>query len=279
MRLRKGISAVLALMIVGGMVQAGVEFAPDIARKVQDARLSKEFRETATTEAATEGNIVVVSTIDPVFTAQPTTEEATEEETTKAIEMLDKFKKLYAENMDITGWLTIEGTPIDYPVMRGHSNDDEYYLYRNFYQNEDDYGSLYVRHKADVFTPSTNFIIYGHDMKDGSMFGTLKKYKDEEYYRQHPIISFDTLYETREYEIISVFLSQVYNSEDDVFKYYEFYNASTEDEFYEFYNNVKALALYDTGVEAAYGDTFLTLSTCSYQVEDGRLVVVAKLVK
>jgi sortase B len=76
-----------------------------------------------------------------------------------------------------------------------------------------------------------------------------------------------------------VFLSQVYNSEDDVFKYYEFYNASTEEEFYDFYNNIKALALYDTGVEAVYGDTFLTLSTCSYQVEDGRLVVVAKLVK
>jgi sortase B len=267
-------------MIAGGLLQIGVEFAPDMIRKFQDARLSNEAKksEIAAKEAATEGNVVVVSVQDPVYTVHAQ-EETESEETDSAPKMLDKFTTLYEQNMDITGWLYIEGTPIDYPVMRGHSNDDEYYLYRNFYQKEDDYGSLYVRHKADIFTPSTNFIIYGHDMKDGSMFGTLKKYKDENYYREHSQISFDTLYESRTYEIMAVFLSQVYDADDDVFKYYEFYDAATQEEFDYFYNNVKSLALYDTGVEASYGDTFLTLSTCSYQVEDGRLVVVAKLVK
>lgn len=276
MRLRRIYKIILVLMILGGMIQIGIEFGPDMVRRVQDAWISRELKQSDTTkEVTTEGNVVVVATQSAVATVAQTQAETE----TKPLVMLDKFTSLYAQNMDIIGWLTIDGTPIDYPVMRGHSNDDEYYLYRNFYQVEDDYGSLYVRHKADVYTPSTNVIIYGHDMKDGSMFGTLKKYKAEDYYREHTLIQFDTLYEQRTYEILAVFLSQVYNSDDEVFKYYEFYNATTQEEFDDFYTNVKALALYDTGVEASFGDTFITLSTCSYQVEDGRLVVVAKLVK
>lgn len=93
---------------------------------------------------------------------------------------------------------------------------------------------------------------------------------------EHPVISFDTLYEERTYEIIAVFRSQVYASDDDVFKYYQFYEADTEEEFNDFYKNIKELSLHDTGVEAAFGDTFLTLSTCAYHVTDGRLVVAAK---
>jgi sortase B len=108
------------------------------------------------------------------------------------------------------------------------------------------------------------------------MFGCLDQYENEEYERDHCLISFDTLYEKRTYEIVAVFLSQVYYEDDEVFKYYQFYQADTQEEFDDFYTNIKALSLYDTNVEAQFGDTFLTLSTCSYDTEDGRLVVVAK---
>lgn len=108
------------------------------------------------------------------------------------------------------------------------------------------------------------------------MFGDLDLYLKESFYKEHPSISFDTLYEERTYEIVAVFRSQVYNTDDDVFKYYQFYEADTQEEFEDFYGNIKELSLYDTGVEAKYGDTFLTLSTCAYHVPDGRLVVVAK---
>lgn len=188
--------------------------------------------------------------------------------------MLSQFEKLYEQNSDIVGWLSIEGTKINYPVMQ--SEDDEYYLHRSFQKEEDKYGSLYVRQRADVFTPETNFIIYGHNMRDGSMFGELDRFIEESFWKEHPMISFDTLYEERTYEIVSVFLSQVYKEDEDAFKYYQFYEADTEEEFNYFYQNIKKLALYDTGVEAEYGNTFLTLSTCAYHVEDGRLVVVAK---
>lgn len=191
--------------------------------------------------------------------------------------ILDKYAGLYEENSDLAGWLSIEGMKINYPVMQ--CEDDEYYLHHDFYGNEDKYGCLYVRETADVNTPGTNFVIYGHNMRDGSMFGDLDLYKDEDFFKEHSLISFDTLYEERTYEIVAVFLSRVYREDEEVFKYYDFYEADTQEEFQDFYENIKSMSLYDTGVTAEYGDTFITLSTCAYHVEDGRLVVVAKRVE
>ena len=112
------------------------------------------------------------------------------------------------------------------------------------------------------------------------MFGSLDKFRDRTFEQNHPVIKFSSLYEDREYEIVSVFLSQVYKKTDtDVFKYYQFFDAQTEDEFNDFYTNIKKMALYDTGVNAEYGDEFLTLSVCAYHVENGRLVVVGKRIK
>ena len=187
--------------------------------------------------------------------------------------MLPQYAGLYEENKDLVGWLSIDGMKIDYPVMQ--NEDDEYYLHHDFYGNDSKYGCLYVRGQADLGA-GTNFIIYGHNMKDGSMFGDLDLYGKESFYKEHPTVSFDTLYEERTYEIVAVFRSQVYNVDDDVFKYYQFYEAETQEDFEDFYGNIKELSLYDTGVEAEFGDTFLTLSTCAYHVKDGRLVVVAK---
>lgn len=111
------------------------------------------------------------------------------------------------------------------------------------------------------------------------MFGDLDLYLKESFYKEHSTVSFDTLYEKRTYKIVAVFRSQVYNADDDVFKYYQFYEADTQEEFKDFYRNIKKLSLYDTGVKAEFGDTFLTLSTCAYHVKDGRLVVVAKRIR
>lgn len=202
--------------------------------------------------------------------------EMTADDLVQEPEIMEEYKGLYAENHDLIGWLSIPGTAIDYPVVQ--NEDNEYYLHHNFYGEEDKYGCLFVKDFADINTPGTNFVIYGHNMKDGSMFGNLDKYKGESFFREHPFIYFDTLYEERMYKIMAVFLSQIYESDDDVFKYYEFYQADTENEFLSFYKNITDLALYETGVTAEFGDTFLMLSTCAYHVEDGRLVVVAKRV-
>ena len=203
-------------------------------------------------------------------------EETGDEQPEEKPAMLQQYVGLYEENRDLVGWLSIEGMKIDYPVMQ--NGDDKYYLHRDFYGNDSKYGCLYVRKQADL-DAGTNFIIYGHNMKDGSMFGDLDRYLEESFYKEHPTVSFDTLYEERTYEILAVFRSQVYNADDDVFKYYQFYEADTQEEFEDFYDNIREMSLYNTGVEAKFGDSFLTLSTCAYHVQDGRLVVVAKRVK
>ena len=204
--------------------------------------------------------------------------------------MLPEYKALYEQNDEFIGWLKIEDTVINYPVMQC-LEDENFYLSHDFYKAENSNGCLILDNdsKAGVGTraneyvssskPSTNLIIHGHTMKSGQMFGDLKLYKDKEYGLSHKIIYFDSLYEKREYELISVFYSQVYYEEDDVFKYYKFFQANSQEEFDEWYNNIKEMSLYDTGVISEYGDEFITLSCCAYHVEDGRFVVVGKRIK
>jgi len=199
--------------------------------------------------------------------------------------------ELYDMNPDVAGWLIIDDTVIDYPVMQT-PKDEEYYLDRDFNKNYSAYGSLIMdtdsqigsgtkaNEYADGSIPCTNLIIHGHNMKNGSMFGNLDLYRQQSYEKNHKIIKFSTLYEDREYEIVSVFLSQVFlKTQKDVFKYYQFFQANTEEEFNDFYNNIKKMSLYDTGVTAEFSDEFITLSVCAYHVENGRLVVVGKRVK
>ena len=206
-------------------------------------------------------------------------------------EILDKYKALYEENPDIIGWLSIDGTVIDYPVMQT-PDDEEYYLNRGFDKQYSDNGCLIMDTDSNVGVgtkegdylggsdrPSDNLIIHGHTMKNGEMFGNLSLYEKEDYAKEHNIIKFDSLYESREYEVIAVFYSQVYYTTDDCFKYYKFFSADNQEEFDDWYDNIKDLSLFDTGVEAKFGDEFITLSVCAYHVENGRLVVVGKRIK
>ena len=125
-----------------------------------------------------------------------------------------------------------------------------------------------------MFTPSDNIVIYGHRMSDGSMFARLDKYMKEQHYRDNPYIFFDTLTELHTYKIVSVFLTTA--SVGKGFTYHTFVEADDEAEFNKFIKSVKSMALYDTGVDAAYGDKLITLSTCEYSQTNGRLVIVAK---
>lgn len=200
------------------------------------------------------------------------------------VSMLEEYKELYESNNDFIGWLNIEGTSIDYPVMK-KEGDEDFYLTKDFYGNEDNNGCLIMDQgsfagigvKGDyIKDPGTNLIIHGHHMRNGSMFGDLELFSEKQHTEEHPYIRFDTLYEKRTYELFAVFYSQVYQENDSVFKYYEFYNAKDKEDFYSFSLNCKKLSLFDTGVEATFGDEFITLSTCAYQTENGRFVVVGK---
>ena len=182
---------------------------------------------------------------------------------------------LLEENADVVGWLTIPGTNIDYPVMQTPT-DEDYYLYRDFYGNDDDNGCLLVSTGCDISKDSTNWIIHGHNKKSGAMFGGLSKYRKKKYLREHDRMILETLDGKRTYEIIAVFESEVFHENDRVFKYYQYYDIPDRETFDDFYRNIMDLSLYDTGVTAEYGNRFLTLSTCSYHTENGRLVIVGK---
>lgn len=192
-------------------------------------------------------------------------------------DVLDEYKTLYQKNKKLIGWLKIDDTLIDYPVMQ--TSDNEYYLDHNYNQEYDKNGSLFLDCNCSAYPQSTNLIIYGHHMKSGQMFGGLQKYAKESYAQKHSTIQFDTIYEKGTYQVMYVFRSQVYNENDIVFKYYQFIEANSEEEFNSYMREMEAVSLYDTGVTASFGDSILTLSTCDYSQEDGRFVVVAKKIK
>ena len=200
----------------------------------------------------------------------------TSAENAETLSVLPEYETLYNKNKKLIGWIKIDDTIIDYPVMQTVNN--EYYLNHNFNQEEDKNGCIFMDYQCDAVNGCDNIILYGHHMQSGKMFGTLNKYSSEAYYEEHPKIQFDTIYNKGEYEVMYVFRSKVYSEEEVTFKYYQFINAGSAKEFDSYMNEMAALSLYDTGVTANYGDKLLTLSTCDYQENEGRFVVVAKRV-
>ena len=207
----------------------------------------------------------------------PHTEAATDETQKGEMTILPEYAELYQQNNDLIGWICIEDTKINYPVMQSVSNPD-FYLKHGFDKGYTNYGCPYVGENCDVTKPSDNLIIYGHHMKDGSMFSNLEKFKNKDFWKEHRTIRFDNLYEKQVYEVIAVFKTVVYTDSANEFRYYRFSDAETPEQFDEYICKCKEKALYDTGVSAEYGDKLITLSTCEYSNANGRLVLVAKKV-
>lgn len=208
--------------------------------------------------------------------AQPVTIHYTEEDDVE-LKVLPEYETLYNKNKKLIGWLKIDDTIIDYPVMQTSNN--EYYLDHNFNQEKDNNGSIFMDTDCVAYPRSQNLILYGHHMKSGKMFGDLEKYASESYYKKHSIIHFDTIYEKSVYQIMYVFRTKVLKENEIAFKYYQFIDAGSGEEFNSYMNEMAQMSLYDTGVTAQYGDELLTLSTCDHSQTDGRFVVVAKRIQ
>lgn len=183
---------------------------------------------------------------------------------------LDNISKI---NSDVVGWLKIDGTNINYPIMQ----NGDYYLHRNIYKNYSSHGTPYLAEHCNL-TTSDNLIIYGHHMNNNSMFSELVNYKNYNYYKNHMYINFYTLKDGQTikntYEIVSAFKTIAYS--DKGFKYYNYTNFYDEKDFNSFIENCRNLEFYNTGVKANYGDKFITLSTCEYSQKNGRMVIIAK---
>lgn len=205
-------------------------------------------------------------------------DKATDDLSKVTSEFTEKVKELQKENTDIKGWIRIEDTNINYPLLQTDNND--YYLTHNYKKEKSSYGSIFINSNCNIKDDKANVIIYGHDMKDNQMFKDLIKYQDKEFYEQHPIIKIATEEGENNYEIISAFKSRVfYQDETNVFRFYQYYNFDNENKYNEYNNNCKKIQLYDTGKTATYGEQLITLITCEYSQENGRMVVVAKKVQ
>lgn len=190
------------------------------------------------------------------------------------------FKELMKNNSDIKAWMKIEGTNINNPVYQTTNND--YYIDHDMNKQSSRYGALFIDKDAAITATgnSKNVVVYGHHMRDGTMFGTLKKYTDINFYKQHPVIDFTTLYLDADYKVFAVFITNTKPEQDngEVFNY-RYPEFASEEDFLSFVNNVKVRSIIDTGVEVDAQDELLTLSTCTYEFDDARLVVMARKVR
>lgn len=204
------------------------------------------------------------------------TEENNNEEPAENNSLIKVIKELQQENQEIKGWIQIENTNINYPLLQTTNND--YYLTHDYKKEKNKYGSICINSECDINNESSNVIIYGHTMRqDSQMFGDLQQYKNKTFYEEHPIIKITTNEEEKQYEIIYVFKSRIYyQDETNVFRYYNYKNFENENQFNEYIYNCQKIKLYNTGKTATYGEQLISLVTCEYSQENGRMVVVAK---
>lgn len=188
-----------------------------------------------------------------------------------------KIQYMLEENSDFKGWITIAGTQVDNPIYQAADND--YYLNRNQLKQKSVYGSLYFdyRNRITETERDKNLIIYGHEMKNGSMFGTLKKLKRLDFYKQYPTLEFSTLYEKHTYKIYSIFILNATREDDDGYIYNVYrQNFNTEEDFNYWADEAFERSIINTGVDVEYDDNILTLITCSNDFPNARLVVMAR---
>lgn len=249
---------ILLIVLIGVFVYSGVNIALYIYDGFRSDKLNDQLREqyaAAYHDDTTEQNAI---------------RDKDENDANLLQQHKDRFANLHKINEDIVGWISIAGTTIDYPVVQ-HS-DNDYYLNHNIEQKRSSRGAIFMDYRNEDALADTHTVIYGHHMKDDSMFGELSKYKDENYYKEHTIITLDTLEQPTKWEIFSVYIY----SPDHQFFQYEFEN---EQQYSDYLSEIVASSMYSTDVEVTSEDQLLSLVTCTYEVSDARFIVHAKRVE
>lgn len=270
--MKKGLYIGVIVLLAAAFIISAVYLGNYILDSREQAKRYNELAQMAqATDAPTESTA-------PTETEAPTqapTEASKPTEPTAPTEpvILKQYEELYKSNPDMVGWIRIEGTQINYPVMQTGLDNKDYYLYRNFDKEDNNHGTIYAREECDIFKPSDNITLYGHNMKDGSMFAGLGAYSEKAAWEENSLITFDTLYEYHVYKIFAVFKTTAILNEG--FPYHRFEDAKNEQEFNDFVATCKKLSFYDTGITPSYGDKMICLSTCEYTQEQGRFVVAA----
>lgn len=173
-------------------------------------------------------------------------------------------KDLSAINSDYKFWINVEGTNIDYPVVQG--DDNKFYLNHDFYKNYLPAGSIFLDYRND-FETDYNSVIYGHHMRNSTMFGQMEKFKDKDFFDSNKVINIKTNDNTYQYEIFAI---GVYDSDFG----YNDVDFSNEEDFNNFLNKILSKSMYSRDIVTSKNQ-IITLSTCSYEYDDARTVIFA----
>lgn len=266
--MKKAITTVVTIVLLAVFGFSAFKIVSYFVSSKQSADRAEELQNIVASAQTTQATTAPTETAAAEETTAPT-------ETTAATEptMIAGYEEIYNQNQDTVGWIKIENTKVNYPVMQSPDDDEDYYLDHSFDKVSSAYGAIYCRPDSDVDEPSDNITLYGHMMKDGSMFAALSAYTEQSTWENNPLIFFDTLYEYHTYKIFAVFKT---SGNDGVgFAYHKFIDAENEQDFNDFIATCKSLAFYDTGITPQYGDKIICLSTCEYTLNNGRLVVCA----
>lgn len=194
-------------------------------------------------------------------------------ETVKINDTVRAVNKLKEKYPDIMGWVKVPGTEIHFPVVQSGIDDPEYYLYRNYRGEDTEYGSIFLDAGGSI--NSFNQILHGHSMLDQRMFYCLIDFDKLEVYKKSPVINYDTYQEAGKWKIVSVYKTNTYSSQGEPFKFLTS-DFSTKEEEMQYIYDIMNRSIIDTGVDIKSTDRFISLSTCSYELEGFRTVVVAR---
>lgn len=191
--------------------------------------------------------------------------------------ILYDYALYYARNPQTVGYLKIDGTKVDTPVVQ--ADNDKYYLRHDFNGKSTSYGAVFASYIDDFQPFDRNTLLYGHNMFDGERFAALANYKSMDYFKKHPVIQFDTLFEKHKWKVCAVILTNgSVDSNNGYFFDFTFDNCSDAC-FEEYIEEINKRKLYDTGVDILPTDKLLTLCTCTYEFDDARLLVIARMVR
>lgn len=215
------------------------------------------------------------------FTTPVPVSETTVAETEAPLVILPEAEERLKTCKDSAGWVTIDGV-VDEEFV--HYKDNSFYLDHNREGEHKEGGVIFAdfRNVLAGKDASDNIVLYGHNQKDGSRFGQLDFYKwNKNYYKQKPTITLSTNYETSTYKIFAIFITNTEPEDDNgvVFDYHNRHKFNTEAEYQDFIDNCMKRSTILTGVDTQFGDKFLTLSTCSTEFDNSRLVIVARKVR
>ncbi|MCL2344171.1 MAG: sortase [Firmicutes bacterium] len=278
----RAVLALLAVAILCCSAYYANYFLQEAGSQRVNDQMSVLYHESLTVSPAPSGAVLDTPAPSDISQPQQVAGQSTDAGAVTPLPMVnaDRFASLLAIHSDVIGWLQIPGTKIDYAVVQ--PPDQSFYLTHDIKKNKNSNGNPFLgaESRIDDTGVTTNVTIYGHNNKNKTMFGTLSAFKDIDYLRTSPLISFDTLYGDGEYKVVAVMIVATLPSQDNG-QFFDFGQGcfTNYGDYFAFVSACQARSIINTGVDVQPGDQLLTLVTCTYEFSDARLAVLARQVR